>query len=342
MKVLEGFKYQLTLILVIWSFTCSVEGNVHFYTDIKMNSPAMEIIKIDSSWENPGSDEYAQGRARIGSVWQLSGRWGIGLERRWDYHLGFNHDTSQFYSGLENNEIADGIYDLDLSVNVSRSKSLYLLSIIPLSSDLRFWLKSHFIQGERGQFGYLRGQGQVTSSQLSYKWDLEYQYDENKIFEGSRLAVSGWGHSFDIGFTYQLNESNQLNLEVLDAFYRLYWKGLGRDEGCINRPLTPDCVVFSQKANLTQSFPVLLSGSWVYIFPNGLSMTSNLQKWSRHESLFASLGWKHYQIGYDLVNDSYNLGYESTYLKVKWSADKLNYEAAKHWQLTLDMNWPLL
>jgi len=44
---------------------------------------------------------------------------------------------------------------------------------------------------------------------------------------------------------------------------------------------------------------------------------------------------------YDWHNKTYNLGYESEYLRVKWGFDQFNYHGANQWQILLDVTWPI-
>lgn len=323
------------IVLPVYSY-----AKVSIKTEMLLSSPAIELSDFNSSWAKPDNGRYAQARARIATQFTLGHYWSVGLQKRWDYLLGFNQETAQFYSGLENNHIQDGQYSLDLSVNAARSKSVFVQYFIPLSSSTQVELRAHAIKGGRIQKGRLSGLGYATNNQLGYNWQLDYAYDENRLFESGKYSATGWGHSFDANLTTRLGTLSTVKISLEDLWHHIYWQDLKQDEGCLNRPLTSDCSVSSKQQTYTQILPVFGRITWDYRFLNHYSMLFEYQHWQRFQGVLMGVKAKSWHASYDLTNETYNLGYESTHLTVKWGTDQLNINNAKHWQMTLDMNWP--
>ncbi|MFT5594821.1 MAG: hypothetical protein ACI8SR_003221 [Oceanicoccus sp.] len=310
-------------------------------SSILLASPVMAIGDIDSSWQGPSSGNYAQARAVIESYFQVNQHWALGVERRWHYLLAFSEDTAQFYSRLENNNIENGDYDLSLSINAASSDGVFAQYFIPLSSYANFWVKVHLLKGSRMQDGDLVGSGEVSDSNLAYDWQLDYAYDENRIFESPRKHASAWGYSFDLNMQVRLNDAQRIVLSLEDVLYSLHWQAIDQDEGCLNRPLTSNCSVYTSRSSYVQQFPVFAKLHWQYHFDE-LKTTLEAQAWQRYRALILGVDYGGMQLEVDGINEMLNLGYESSRLKVKWGFDKIYISQAKHWQLTLDMNWPIL
>lgn len=317
------------------------EQTIGLRSDVLLASPAMEIEQLESSWQYPSRGEYAQARARLEIYTQLNSQLEIGIEQRWDYLLGFSEETAQFYSRLENNAIEDGEYDLSLTVNAAQSSGLFVQYFIPLSSSSWFKIKAHALQGRRIQEGNLSGLGVVAENSFGYDWQLDYAYDENRIFEANRTRPIGFGYSFDIqGFT-QINQQHSVYISLEDLFYTLHWQDVDQDNGCLDRPLTASCTVITTRSDYAQRFPVLAKLKWGYQLGD-VQTTIEAQAWQRYRALWLGINYQGMAVELDGINEMLNLGYESSMLKVKWGFDTVNFAQAKHWQLTFDMNWPIL
>ncbi len=331
----------IAIVLLLCAFSVRAQQHIGVASDIMGASPAMALDQLESSWANPAKGRYAQARARFNTYVSLSSSFTLGFQRRWDYLLSFSQETAQFYSRLESNQIEDGVYSLDFAVNAAQGDALYLQYLIPLSFNSSIEITGYVIQGNRIQEGRLTGQGQVQGSQLSYDWQLDYAYDENQLFDTPRQHVSAWGHSFDLAYSTRLNEQQRLAVSVEDLFYVLYWDAVPQDRGCLSRPMSSSCSVYSAEGAHTQRLPVFAKASWSY---SGAVHTAwvGLESWQRYNGL--RLGWKAYGAGvdFDVLNEKLNIGYESSRLKVKWGFDDIDPSNAKHWQLNLDMNWPIL
>lgn len=332
------------VIIVVACFVSSsalAQQAVGLRTDILLASPAMAINDIDSSWQAPSTGDYAQARARVETYFTANAQWSFGVEKRWHYLLGFSEDTAQFYSRLENNAIENGEYDLSLSINAASASGVFAQYFIPLSSYWSFLFTGHLLKGERVQDGTLSGTGNVSNGGLSYEWQLNYAYDENRIFESPRKNESAWGYGFDINMQWQINEQQRFELTLEDLLYTLYWDGIDQDKGCLDRPLSVDCSVYSSRDAYTQRFPVFTRAKWQYAFES-LQTSVEGQLWQRYQALLLGVSLHGVQAQFDTINEKINLGYESSKVRVKWAFDHADFAQAKHWQLSLDMNWPIL
>lgn len=325
----------------MWAHSVTADVRVGFRSDATLASPAMAIDALDSSWQNPNSGDYAQGRASWEFYTDFNGNVQLGVQQRWHHLLGFSAQTAQFYSRLENNQIDNGTYDLDFRVNAAQARGLFIQYFIPLSSSFSFLVKSYALKGQRVQKGALNGTGTVADDSFAYDWNLEYAYDENRIFDGPRSAPRGWGYSFDVHAFYKLNKRNHFELSLEDLFYTLYWQEIEQDEGCLDRPLTSQCRVFTRQDAFVQRFPVFAAMTWKHQFQS-VQASLKLEAWQRYRAMWFGLDYQGMLLEVDGINEMLNLGYESTGLKVKWAFDDVRFSQAKHWQLALDMNWPIL
>ena len=340
MAVALIYRFVIAVVCLI-SNSAWAEQTVGLRTDVLLASPAMAIDEIDSSWQNPSSGDYAQARARLETYFHLNSQWAFGLEKRWHYLLGFSEDTAQFYSRLENNAIESGDYDLSLTINAASSSGVFAQYFIPLSSKINMLFTGHLLKGERIQDGQLSGAGSVSDDGLSYVWQLDYAYDENRIFESARKHESAWGYSFDLNMQWQLNQEQHVEFTLEDVLYTLYWDALDQDKGCLDRPLSAGCSVYSARDAYTQTFPIFARASWQYDFESA-EASVEAQAWQRYKALLLGVSLHGFQAQIDTINEKINLGYESSRVKVKWGFDQAEFAQAKHWQLSLDMNWPIL
>lgn len=334
-------RFFFICIICLCTHKAWAELTVGLRADVLLSSPAMELDKLESSWQSPSHGNYAQGRAVLETYVEISDRFELGVEERMHYILGFSEATAQFYSRLENNDIDNGVYDLSLSINAAQARGVFAQYFIPLSSSNWIKLKAHVLKGLRVQDGDLSGQGSVTDAGFNYDWQLDYAYDENRILDGQQRDVTGWGYSFDIYAFTQLNDQHSLLLSLEDLFYTLHWQNIDQDNGCLDRPLTVNCSVFTERSSYDQRFPVFAKLEWGYTIDD-LKTSVEAQAWQRYRALLLGVDYHGAQFEVDAVNEMLNIGYESARLKVKWGFDQIDFAQAKHWQLTLDMNWPIL
>jgi len=316
-------------------------AQVEFKSSAILSSPAMDLNQLGSSWANPQKGDYAQGRIRLETSFGLSKTIQLGFQKRFDYLLAFNEQTAQFYSALENNHVSNGEYSLFLDMNAAQSNSLFIGYEYKISSRSKINLRSHLIQGERLQEGRVIGRGEVAGNSVSYTWDLQYAYDENRLFKQPQYSVEGWGYSFDLNYEYHVTNSSIIKLEFEDLLYHLYWQQVEQDNGCLSRPIKTNCAVSATKGAYKQILPAYLSIKWTHGLTDQLLMHVLAEHWSKYSAYAMGIKYDQILFNYDWHNKTYNLGYESEYLRVKWGFDQFNYHGANQWQILLDVTWPI-
>lgn len=343
--------------------------SVYVYTDLRVLSPVTEITELEKGWQGNRSGNYAQAQMKAGSDWVLGNGFVIGVQRRLDYLVHFDRATSDFYAALEQSELPEGQYPLNLEVNAAKAEGFKLGYFIPLSNFVSLSVSGYLWSGDRVQQGSLSGLGEIgPNQQISYEYQLDYAYDEQRILDGDRFGVSAWGHSFDVELEAKNRLGTQLELGFYDLYYRLYWEAVGLDNGCLVRPLiaNPSCSVFSDKASFDQSLSSSsvmavkqdLAGLGALGTFEGYSLSARYEAWSRYaaywvgaEANLADTGLAKRVLGgglngeisaaYELKEDLLALGYESQRLKVEYRFDDLSFSSARFAQFTLDVFWPL-
>jgi len=328
---------------MFWPNLAGAQPQVHMYTSAQATSPAIAIEKFDSNWATASAGNYAQVKARAGLEVKLNPTWSVGLEKRLDYVLHFSGPTAQFYKKLENQGLAPGDYPLQLSVNAVTGTSFFAQYIIPLSNRGSFSIKAHVLQPNRVQDGRLSGVGHVADDGSSdYRYELDYNYDQNQLVNGNDYPVSGWGHSFDVQYKYMAGQGWAFTASWLDVWHRIYWSAINRDVGCLSRPSQVDCFVTSKQASRVQKLPVTSEILIEKSLDSGLGLYLQVSQWSRHDSLQMGAKAQGLNLGVDLLNDAIHLAYESDMVRLKLASDQLALSKSKYLQVSLDVYWPIL
>jgi len=319
------------------------QPQAHMYASAQATSPAIAIEKFDSNWATASAGNYAQVKARAGLEVKLNPIWSVGLEQRLDYVLHFSEPTAQFYKKLENQGLAPGDYPLQLSVNAVMGTSFFAQYFIPLSNRGSFSIKTHVLQPNRVQDGQLTGVGHVAADGSSdYRYELDYNYDQNQQVNGNDYPVSGWGHSFDVQYKYRAGQSWSFTATWLDVLHRIYWSAINRDVGCLSRPNQADCFVTSKQKNQVQKLPVTSEVLIEKSLEAGLGLYLRASQWSRHDSLQIGAKVQGLNLGVDLLTDAIHLAYESDMVRLKLASDQLALSKSKYLQVSLDVYWPIL
>lgn len=331
----------------------SLAAGVQLYSDVYLLSPVTQISKVEDGWEPKGTGSYMQAKARLGSRLALTDNWSVGVHKRLDYLVHFDQATSDFYSAIENNELPAGQYPLHLRVNAIRSHGFEVSRIIPLSSIVPFTndsdlvIRSSLLSGNRVQDGLLTGAGAVAENgDISYQYNLDYFYDEQRLLDSEEVEVNGWGHSFDVHWKGIFARGYSVSLELNDLFYRMYWQELDHDAGCLVRPLSvnPACSVAVQPRDHRQVLPSHTRGQISKRFEGqGFSGDLSLEAeyWSRYDAVWVSWAQSDFMLGFEVQNQIYRLGYESAWLKVKYQFDHLVPKSAHFGRLSMSLYWPL-
>jgi hypothetical protein len=321
-------------------------GELQFYSDVIAVSPVIAVDKFDSNWATAGLGNYAQAKSRVGVKYPINNTWSLGVEQRLDYLLHFSKHTAAFYKKLENNGLPAGTYPLWLSVNAVASKGLFVQYFIPLSKGVSFNIKSHVLKPSQVQYGQLSGVGNVAADEsFDYYYNLDYSYDHNELVNGNNHAVTGWGHSFDLQLSVNLENGWRMQADWQDVLHRVYWAAINHDNGCLAKTASlsdANCFVKHSRIKQTQKLSVSSDFQLEKTFKTGFSIYGRLSQWSRYDS--ALIGVKHSgaNIGLDILNRAIHLAYESDMVRLKLASDQFDVSHSKYLQVSLDINWPIL
>ncbi len=325
-------------------------GAMHVYSHISVASPVINIEKINSNWSQINSARYIQAKARLGSQFYLQGYLkqivSFGIESRFDYLLHFDPQSAYFYQKLENQSIQAGQYNLDIEVNSVWSHGFFAQYFIPLSSFSGFnelSVTAHILKPQEVQQGALIGSGQVNADDsFAYAYQLDYLYDENRLTDTLAEKVSGWGHSFDLSYEHVSKDGFNAYMAIEDAFYTYYWQSVNQDVGCLSRPIRATCSVKTTVESAKQTLPHTLTLRLSQQLNNKVGIRLQALQWSRFRALKMGAAWHTWSLQQDVINDISHLTYESDMVRLNLATDKLNLSQAKHWQLALDIVWPIL
>lgn len=332
---------RLLFYLLIVVSTKSQAEQLGFYFDARLNSPATKLDHVIGDWQSTVNGDYAYGIARMGSWFELDNNWLVGVEKRVNHYLEFSNESAFFYGQLENQNISPGVYSLDLSVNSNSTQSIYLQYDYELFEGLLVRTRASGLIGNIVQIARLSGLGEVHSNNsYTYQYQLHYLYGDNRLFEVSSPGVNGYGHSFDLSLFFDVNASLKVGFKAEDWLYRMYWSPLNNDVGCVARPSPQGevCLLETVQVNRMQSMPVVLTLFARYQLPR-LEAGVQLVDRGRHKELWVNAGIGHTHLGFDALNEVFNLGYQSEQLRVEWSFDDYQLASANHWQVSLGTQW---
>lgn len=336
----------IVFLLLLIASPVTFAERVIAYLQSNLSSPVLDIGDVDGDWSTVDSGRMIQGSIKIGSALQFSSQWKLNVEQRADYIVHFSEDTARFYSALEDNQIDAGSYPLSLSVEAVKANGIGLTKTWLLGHASTLALSTKLYEGLRIQSGELTGQGTVSEEGVvRYDYRINYGFDENRLLDGRRNSVSGWGHGIDIRYQAKLNRWS-LDLALNDVFYRYYWHA-PRDEGCLSRPLRADCSVQSLDQDWTQALPFSHQGQVQYHLSRDLeksvpSLLYEWQYWGRYESHSVGLAQGSFAAQYEFAKKIAGFTYQSDWLKVKWQFDEIEPSQARYWQLNASVSWPII
>ena len=312
-----------------------------FYFNADLNSPAVHLQDLHGDWQSSNHGRYAYGKGIMGSWFQASNVFVVGVQRRAYYLMDFTHETAVFYGQLENQQLPIGQYPLSLEINAHSTDTAYLQYSGGFGSALRFQLSAYGHKGRQVQIANLEGEGVVLANDsYEYQYALDYYYGNNQLFDRNEPSASGYGHSFDLSLYYEISEGTAVFVKAEDVFYRMYWHEINQDEGCIARPVPPGelCVLNSQNKTFTQSMPqhYSLGVSQRY---KALELEAEVTEYERHSAFWLKGKLLETQLAMDIINQAYLISYKGSALALSWSFDDVNYNRAHHWQINMGAQW---
>ncbi|ASP39996.1 hypothetical protein CHH28_15520 [Bacterioplanes sanyensis] len=213
---------------LLWLATTSQAAGLYVSGDFRASSEAVPLHSMMYGWSSAfdrGDHGYADLQREVGVMWQ---DWRLGWQQRRYYSLRFNHATAQFYRDLEQGRDHQGSGRLELEVEHFIADGLRLAwqgdwAGWHWQPTLTWYQVSHF------QFGELHGN--IRDGEASAT--IDYQFNDDKILDYQASVPNGHGVSLDLQLSRRWSQWH-LQLDVQDAFNRLWLKDAAFTEGCIN------------------------------------------------------------------------------------------------------------
>jgi hypothetical protein len=326
--------------LLLWPALTSALG-LGIKTELDAYSEPVPVLQMIDGWQQGGVGQYAQGRW-VSELYLRDATWQFGWVSRKDYYLRFSRDTARFYHKLENQQLEAGQYPLDLEVNTLESRGFNASHFIPLSfGGLSLGLS--VLRPYAMHQGSLSGIGEVSSSGIqSFEYNLDYRYSRHALLEQDADNTNGLAHAFAVHLEIPFAHS-KLNLLADDVFYRVYWRQIGRSQGCIyqNRISLSVCEQnFVQDTEDTgvQILPGKYQLNYEQNVTSGYNATLNVTYWGLYRELTPGFSANLWSLGYGLQYHLLTLGLHTPQLTLQVGLDTAAVHTAKQWRLLCDWN----
>lgn len=341
-------RVSVLILLLISTAVCSDPVSLGAYVELDGYSEPVPIDQMINGWQQSGTGEIAQAKARMGMAaktyvrfWNHFSLDEIGLEKRWDYHLNFSRETARFYSVLEAQALAPGEYPLELDVNAMEGRALYLKFKSALPRGITLTAKLNLIETDTFQHGSLSGIGQVMENEsYSFEYDLDYQYSRNQLLKHSVDTSKAYGHSVDLDVEAHVSTDWYFNAGVKDGFYRIHWQDVASSDGCLfrQRANLTHCdqnFVQDEKTDFTQTLP-----SDRYVNGRYRHLGVGLREWGEEVYVPVHLYFYPYKFEYDVIHRSLDVQWKpNDYREVSIGLDNANVQQAKVWRLNVRYFW---
>lgn len=333
-------RYYLAAFLLLPVFSHGLGFGVQ--SELDAWSEPVPVAQMIDGWRSTGTGQYAQGRFFSEFYMQADG-WRMGWVNRKDYHLQFSRDTARFYGLLEQQELAPGSYPLDLTVNTLESRGVHFTRFIPLPfAELQLGIS--LLRPFAMNSGELTGLGDVSSSgQQGFEYNLDYRFSHNALLEQDAENTNGLAHALDARVDIPFANGGRLNFRADDVFYRVYWRQIGRSQGCIyqNRVALTVC-----QQNYVQDSEYageqLLSGKYQlqYTQPlhENISAGARLDAWGYYREFSPVLSLHQWQFVYGMQHGLWSLAYAAERIKLSAGLDTAAVNTARQWHLYCDWN----
>lgn len=329
--------------LLLWP-AISMATGIGAYTELDAWSEPVPVAQMLDGWRTRGEGQYAQGRWLAG-IYVAQAGWQLGWFERKDYHLNFSRNTARFYALLENQQLPEGTYPLDLEVNTLESRGVRATYFIPLSfGELK--VGASLLRPYATHQGSLTGLGEVNASgQQSFEYNIDYRFSRNALLEQNADNVRGFGHALDMHLNMPL-AGGTVTLDADDVFYRVYWQQIGRSQGCIyqNRLVLTVCqqnYVQDSEYSGQQVLPGKYQLAYRYPLVNSVALAMRVNVWGYYHDISPEVHLAQWQFGYGLQKGLATLGYTARQFTLQAGLDAGAVHTAKQWHLACDWNMDL-
>ncbi len=319
-----------------------VELESFFYSD------PVPIKSLSNGWKSDyksGDAIFTFDRVETGIAWD---NWKMGLFYRYDYVLKFRPDTAEIVYKTKNKlPLQPGEeFAVLLEMNGVRTRGARLAHQIPIRDDLVIQTSFSLMEG----IEYLDGrmEGNVTAiaeKDYDFLFDIYYAYSQDVFFDRDTTTPRSKGYSLDLSLSWQPNNDWLLLLEANDFWNQIIW---------FDSPFTSATGASSNKIFDSDGYvrynPVIsgLEGNSKHkqklnrkIFVSSdFKLNNEIHMLSEYRDFevkqFFSIGGAWHlkdsdsiQGLYDVVSDSFRIGFSSQQLSVSLETDSLRLNSAR-------------
>ena len=281
---------------------------------------------------------------------------GVGVQSRFDYVLEFDPDTA-LYTHLEKNDLVfeDRNYRYYLKGKQSTSHGLYIsYDIELLDKSIIVAPKVTFFQSAHFQDGV--GDGTIYSDDVEGALQADYYFSKDVLFKEFTPSEkpSGQGYSFDLAFSWQVNDDFKVSALVKDLVYEAEYEGSGFVKGfTTDIPFTENSdgtisttptVQLSTSAYGREVTHVLEHDPRYYVNMNyqysdrvGFELaTRKFNKDTFHQLSVNYSFWDNWRtfVGYESHSQAYRIGISNKYFELAFKTDSFDLDNANYANLS--------
>ena len=213
------------------SYTGAAFADIYIDSSLFAYSEPVTVKGAMNNWSGP----FRGGQAAITHNWLETGvsqgPWRLGIFKRYDYELEFSPDTADFIYRMENKQAlqAGKTYQLDLRVRHSYSEGVRLSHEFHPEKGLSLALGLSYLRGLRLTEGALQGEATaVSANDYDFKFDVDYFYSKDSLFDREVHTPSGQGYSLDLLLVWRPDTQLTASLTVKDLVGRIDWRNTPR------------------------------------------------------------------------------------------------------------------
>jgi len=190
-----------------------------------------EPLPIYSALNSLEGDDFEHGEIQWTWNWIELGfkyeKWGISLVQRYDYDLRFSKDTADLFWRTSNKyPLPEGEdYKIRLQVNSFHSTGIRFSFTDKLLESLDCTLGLSYLRADHLIDGLINGNATIINdSDYDFEARVGYYYSEDILFDRKVNEPIGRGFSIDAEFTWLIENSTLIEMQVRDLFARIYWE----------------------------------------------------------------------------------------------------------------------
>lgn len=344
--------------LVTWTpglFAAELEPYFTF-TSFSHSEPTA-IKAFGEDWDEtlyPGSVALTHNRVELGVAWR---QWRLGLIKRYDYLYDFSSETAELLYLIENRvSLTPGEqYTLQLSANSLIARGLKL-SYQHTVDNVNVGLSVSYLEGQDFIDGALSGDAQAISAKdYDLKFDVDYFYSEDKLFERNAPLPQGRGYGIDFMLDWRPGEQWYFKMDVVDLWAEIHWKdGLRTvatadsntkqfdDDGYVI--FNPVATGIEITESHTQKIPRKIFLNTAYMFQHEHSLLFEYDDYKLKR--FVSMGYEYHakensklSVFFNVTADAIKLRYQNQWLITELVADELSINKARTFGLQFAVNY---